>query len=86
MRILYHMTPHENLESIFEKGLVPAYNFVSLCENPNSWYGDYARLIVDIEAFMKEYPEVRVTTWHPELDEICVWGRIPPKFIGMAWK
>lgn len=82
---LYHMTPHENLESIFKAGLLPAHgNFVSLCENPLSWYRDYARLAVDIDAFRRDNPGVRVTTWLPDLDEVCVWGTIPPKYIRLC--
>lgn len=84
MRMLYHMTPHENLESIFEKGLVPAYNFVCLCEDPLSWYQDYARLAVDIDAFRRDNPGVRITTWLPDLDEVCVWGTIPPEYIRLC--
>ena len=80
-RYLYHRTPKENLQSIFEKGLLPSPNFVCLSENPKSWYQNYACLEVNIESFMKENPNVRITTWLPELDEICVWGMIPPKYI-----
>ena len=82
---LYHMTPHRNLESIFRTGLLPAHgNFVCLCEDPLSWYWDYARLAVDIDAFRRDNPGVRVTTWLPDLDEVCVWGTIPPKYIRLC--
>lgn len=82
---LYHMTPRENLESIFKTGLLPAHgNFVCLCEDPLSWYRDYARLIVDMDAFRRDSPGVRVTTWLPDLDEVCVWGTIPPKYIRLC--
>ena len=80
-RHLYHKTPRENLKSIFEKGLIPSPNFVSLGSNPESWYRDFACLVVDIDMFMKENPGVRITTWLPELDEVCVWGTIPPKYL-----
>jgi len=78
---LYHRTPRENLASIMENGLVPRYNFVCLSEGRYSWWRDLALVSVDIDAFRRDCPDVRITTWQPELDEICVWGKIPSKYI-----
>ena len=38
-------------------------------------------LAIEIHAFMEDFPDVAVKTWQPELDEICVWGTIPAKYI-----
>ena len=78
---LYHRTPRENIASIMENGLVPRYNFVCLSEGKDSWFNDYALLAIDIHAFMEDFPDVAVKTWQRELDEICVWGIIPAKYI-----
>ena len=40
-----------------------------------------ALLAIEIHAFMEDFPDVAVKTWQPELDEICVWGTIPAKYI-----
>ena len=84
MRLLYHRTPRENVASILNMGLVPKYNFVCLSENKNSWWNDLPLFVVDIDAFIRDYQEVRITTWQPESDEICVWGIIPPKYIRLV--
>lgn len=78
---LYHRTPHKNVASIMKRGLIPEYNFVCLSEGKDGWYNDYALLAIDIYAFMDHFPDVAVTTWQPDLDEICVWGIIPAKYI-----
>lgn len=66
-----------------ENGLVPRYNFVCLSEGRYSWWSDLALVSVDIDAFRRDCPDVRITTWLPELDEICVWGKIPSKYIKL---
>ena len=78
---LYHRTLRENLASIMENGFVPKYNFVCLSEGKDSWFNDYALLAIDMHAFMEDFHDVAVKTWQPDLDEICVWGTIPAKYI-----
>lgn len=82
VRLLYHRTLSKNVESIMKDGLIPSGAFVSLSEKPDSWYTDFPLLSVDIDSFMRDFPDVRVTTWLPELDEVCVWGTIPAKYIA----
>lgn len=65
-----------------QHGLIPSGAFVCLSEYPDSWFEDYALLSVDIERFMDDFPGIDVRTWQPELDEICVWGSIPPEYIS----
>lgn len=69
------------MQSILEKGLLPTPNFVCLSTKQDSWYNDYALLAVDIETYMQDFPDIVVKTWLPELDEVCVWGKIPPDYI-----
>lgn len=82
VRLLYHRTLLKNVESIIKDGLIPSGAFVSLSEKPDSWYADFPLLSVDIDSFRRDFPDVRVTTWLPELDEVCVWGTIPAKYIA----
>lgn len=80
-RYLYHRTSSKNVRSIVENGLVPR-NFICLSEDVNSWVTlGSAAFRIDIGSFMKDFPEVKVTTWLPESDEICVWGKIPAQYI-----
>ena len=83
MRLLYHRT-RGDVASILKDGLIPKPNFVSLSEGRDSWWIDLPLLSVDIDAFMRDFPDVQVTTWQPESDEICVWGKIPPKYIKLV--
>jgi len=79
--MLYHRTLPKNVESIMRHGLVPSGAFVSLSEKADSWYNDLPLFEVDIDSFMKDFPGVRVTTWKPKLDEVCVWANIPTKYL-----
>jgi len=49
MACLYHRTPHQNIASILEKGLLPSPNFVCLSISPSSWYNEHPLLEVDID-------------------------------------
>lgn len=69
-----------------EKGLLPSPNFVCLSTKQDSWYNDYQLFEVDIKSFMQDFPDISVKTWLPDLDEVCVWGRIPPKYIKQCKK
>ena len=86
MACLYHRTPHQNIASILEKGLLPSPNFVCLSISPSSWYNKHSLLEVDIDQFIQDFPDIAVKTWLPELDEVCVWGTIPPKYIKYCEK
>lgn len=81
IKYLYHYTKKENISSILKEGL-KAKAFICLAENPNSWKGYADGLVrVNIQKFMEENPAIKITTWLPELDEICVWGNINSKYL-----
>lgn len=84
MSQLYHRTPSYNVQPIMEKGLLPTPNFVCLSTNADSWYNEYSLLAIDIDTFMHDFPDILVKTWLPELDEVCVWGKIPAKYITIV--
>lgn len=82
---LYHVTSPENLDSILKDGLLLEHGensapYISLSEQPDSWIKDG---LVLLEVNIDGLP-CRITTWNfkPEnLDEVCVWGDIPPERI-----
>lgn len=73
-KTLYHVTPSENVEAILKNGLLRVHGdvgsaFICLSEKPGSWMVDGLTLLdVDIEG----------------LDEVCVWGDIPPNRIRIT--
>ena len=87
-KILYHVTPSENVESILRNGLLRVHgdnksSFISLSEKPDSWMQDGLTLLdVDIDGL-----DCKITSWIPEgLDEVCVWGDISPDRIKLHEK
>ncbi len=81
-RILYHVTPPDNVERIIREGLKPGGNerrgfAVYLSEKPLSWWTDG---LVILKVDVSGLKEVKATTFLPESDEILFWGEIP------AWK
>ena len=87
-KILYHVTPSANVESILKNGLLRVHgsnksSFISLSEKPDSWMQDGLTLLdVDIDGL-----DCKITSWIPEgLDEVCVWGDIPPDRIKLHEK
>ena len=85
MKILYHVTPSKNLVPILKQGLSRVHGqhssaFISLSENPDSWIQQGMVLLeVDIDGL-----DCPITTWKPELDEVCVWGDIPPERVKLC--
>ena len=85
MKILYHATPSKNLTSILRQGLLRKHGlhksaFISLSEKPNSWIQSGMVLLeVDIDGL-----GCPITTWQPKLDEVCVWGDIPPDRVKLC--
>lgn len=71
--------------------------FICMSADPNSWYnpneedqeidswGTFGNAVfkIDIESYRRDNPEVTVTSWLPESDEICVWGDIPAKYLEL---
>ena len=56
-----------------------SHAFICLCEDPNNWEGlvnDASIFVVDIQAYKKDFPNICITSWLPESDEICVCGVI----------
>lgn len=84
-KALYHITPQANKQSILINGLIrDNHAFICLCKNPNNWDGLVNNPIIfeiDIRAYIKAYPHIKITTWLPQSDEICVWGDIPKEYI-----
>lgn len=82
---LYHVTPPENVDLILKNGLLRCHGdyssaFISLSEHPDSWMQDGLVLLeVDIDGI-----GCMVRTWGNDLDEICVWGDIPPERIKVV--
>lgn len=82
MPTLYHATEPKNVPSILKDGLLPSGAFVSLSENPDSWWREgLALLSVNIDGLKHD-----MHTFQPELDEITVWGRIEPERITVIRK
>jgi RNA:NAD 2'-phosphotransferase (TPT1/KptA family) len=76
---LYHRTQKELVPSILKEGLKRKGFAVYLSENPFSWLGlGTATLRVDVDKIPRE---CETTTFIPELDEVLVWGDIPPSAI-----
>ena len=77
--LLYHVTEIDNVPFILREGLLRCHGdhrsaFVSLSEDPESWIKDgLALLSVDVKGL-----NCPMSTFAPELDEIEVWGDIPP--------
>jgi len=85
IKYLYHRTNPENVNNILEEGLKCKSFYISLSESISAWsFLGQAVFTIDIERFIKENPSVKVTTWLPESDEICVWGNIPAEYIKEA--
>ena len=85
-KTLYHVTPSENIEAILKNGLLRVHGdvgsaFICLSEKSDFWMVDGLTLLdVDIEGL-----DCKITTWIPErLDEVCVWGDIPPNRIRIT--
>lgn len=80
-RYLYHRTNKEAVPKILKEGLKRKGFAVYLSEKPESWTGlGTATLSVDIEGL-----ECEITTFLPELDEVLVWGDIPPNRISIYY-
>ena len=85
-KILYHVTPNENVETILKEGLLRCHGdyksaFICLSKNAESWMqSGLALLGVDIEGMdrklIRQWPE-------NETDEINVWADIPPNRIKL---
>lgn len=82
---LYHVTNPENLDSILKEGLLLEHDgyyapYISLSEQPDSWMKEgLALLEVDIDGL-----DCVISSWNfppDNLDEVCVWGDIPPERI-----
>lgn len=84
-KALYHITSQANKQSILVNGLTRGnHAFICLCKNPANWHGLVANPIIfkiDMQEYMKDYPYIRVTSWLPQSDEICVWGDIPKEYL-----
>lgn len=85
---LYHATSSENVESILKNGLLRCHDnhtsaFICLSEKPDSWFQVGQTLLsVDIDDL-----DCKITSWIPDgLDEVCVWGDIPPDRIKLHEK
>lgn len=78
---LYHVTKQENVPSILRNGIKRKYEFaVYLSEKWDSWWKPgMAVFRVRITGLNKEF-EMR--TFLPELDEILVFGDVPPERVS----
>ena len=83
---LYHATDPKNVESILKNGLLRCHGdhtsgFICLSERSDSWFKiGQVLLSVDIDGL-----DCTITSWIPEgLDEVCVWGDIPPDRIRIT--
>lgn len=78
---LYHVTKQENVPSILRNGIKRKYEFaVYLSEKWDSWWKPgMAVFRVRTTGLNKEF-EMR--TFLPELDEILVFGDIPPERVS----
>ncbi len=80
-KYLYHVTHKDNVPYVLKDGLKRSAcgrrTFaIYLSENPLSWYigNDYEAILkVDIRGL-----KIKTTTFKPEIDEVLVWGDIPP--------
>ena len=83
--MIYHITEKHNKNSIITNGLIRnKHAFICLCESVDSWLGMFNKpciFQVDIDSFMQDNPDVTVTTWQPQSDEICVWSDVPKEYI-----
>jgi RNA:NAD 2'-phosphotransferase (TPT1/KptA family) len=76
---LYHRTQKELVPTILKEGLKRKGFAVYLSESPFSWLGlGTATLRVEVDKIPREN---EMTTFIPELDEVLVWGNIPPSAI-----
>lgn len=74
-QFLWHVTPEENVKSILRHGLKRKGFAVHCSENPESWWTpEMAIFKVRITGIKSE-----MTTFLPELDEILIWGDVPPE-------
>lgn len=72
-RVLYHVTPQENVQSILREGLKRKGFAVYCSEKPESWYRDGMAIFkVRITGLKSE-----MTTFLPESDEILIWDDVP---------
>lgn len=77
---LYHVTPKKNVERIIVEGLRRSAGNRTTCavylsENPLSWYQEGLEILrVDVSGLS----ELKGNTFLPDLDEILIWGDIPP--------
>ena len=85
-KMLYHSTDAKNIESILKNGLLRCHDnhtsaFICLSEKPDSWFQVGQTLLsVDIDGL-----DCKITSWIPDgLDEVCVWGDIPPNRIRIT--
>lgn len=79
-QFLYHVTPKENVKSILRDGLKRNGLAVYCSENPESWWmPDLAIFKVRITGIKSE-----MTTFAPELDEILIWGDVPPERLSLC--
>lgn len=83
---LYHATDAKNVESILKNGLLRCHGdhtsaFICLSERSDSWLKiGQVLLSVDIDGL-----DCKITSWIPDgLDEVCVWGDIPPNRIRIT--
>ena len=87
-KILYHVTPSANVESILKNGLLRCHGdhksaFIFLSEDPDSWIDDELVLLdVDVDGLKCRF----TTPCIENTDEICVWGDIPPERIKLHEK
>jgi len=82
-KVLYHVTPEQNVKSILEVGLIPGGierdgSFVHLSTKPTSWYMNG---LVTLEVETDGLENIKATTFLPESDEVLFWGKIPPENI-----
>ena len=72
--VLYHVSPHENIENILREGLKAKDSFICVSRSPDSWK---TKDVTVLEVNIKGMEDIRMSTFPvDETDEILIWTKI----------